>query len=191
MIGYLSGTLLTATQNPLLLDVHGVGYAVHVTESLLGKITPNNTLSLFIHTHVREDTLDLYGFQTPEELYLFKLLLSVSGIGPRTALLVINHGVQQIRTAVANADTDFFTAIPRLGKKNAQKIIIELKSKLGSIQELDLQEEGTDSAAVIEALVSMGFAKAEIVKALKTVPDTQASLSEQIRQTLKILGGKS
>lgn len=191
MIGYLSGTLLTATQNPLLLDVHGVGYAVHVTESLLGKITPNNTLSLFIHTHVREDTLDLYGFQTPEELYLFKLLLSVSGIGPRTALLVINHGVQQIRTAVANADTDFFTGIPRLGKKNAQKIIIELKSKLGSIQELDLQEEGTDSAAVIEALVSMGFAKAEIVKALKTVPDTQASLSEQIRQTLKILGGKS
>ncbi len=191
MIGYLQGTILTTTHNPLLLDVHGVGYAVHVTESLLGKTKPQNTLALFIHTHVREDTLDLYGFQTPEELQLFKLLLSVSGIGPRTALLVINQGVTEIRDAVANAHTDFFTAIPRLGKKNAQKIIIELKTKLGSIQELNLQEEGTDSAAVIEALVSMGFAKGEIVKALKLLPDTQLSLSEQIRKTLKLLGGKS
>ena len=135
-----------------------------------------------------DDALDLYGFPTEEELFLFKLLLSVSGIGPRTALAVIDRGVSEVRRAVTTSDVDFFTTIPRLGKKNAQKIIIELKSKLGSTKELDLtgDSEG-ETKQLLEALIGMGFARSEVMEVVRKL-DSNKTLEEKIRQALKHLG---
>ena len=160
MIAALQGTIFASIQNPLTLMTGGVGYAVHVPEKILTHVGIGDTIILYTHTYVREDAIELYGFETREELFLFQLLLAVSGIGPRTSLLVVNRGVNETEHAISVADVDFFTDIPRLGKKNAQKIIIELKSKLGSIRDLDLQSDNDgETKQVSDALTGMGFAK--------------------------------
>src|SRR3989344_9038291 len=128
MISLLKGQLHHKNSDSLTILVGGVGYLVAVTPSTLAKISLEETLELNIYTHVREDALDLYGFTNAEELKMFKSLIGVSGIGPKTALLVIDRGVEQVKLAIIKADENFFTLVPRLGKKNAQKIIIELKS---------------------------------------------------------------
>ncbi len=188
MIGALRGIADTPVTNPLLLMVGGVGYRVAVPEHILKDIRRDEPVTLYTHTYVREDALDLYGFPTREELALFELLLSVSGIGPRTSLAIIDRGVTSVRQAIATADVSFFTTIPRLGKKNAQKIIIELKSKLGSIEELDLtSEERGETKDILDALVSMGFANKEAMEAIKKLRATDASTEERLRQALKYL----
>lgn len=191
MIGYLSGTIQEKFPNPIIVDVGGVGYVVHVPDRLASKLTVKEPCKLYIHTHVREDALDLYGFLTKEELTLFKLLLTVSGIGPKTGLMVIDRGVAAIQKAVSDADVDFFTTIPRLGRKNAQKIIIELKNKLGSLQELDLTEENGETKELMDALLSMGFARSEIASVIKKLSGNETTLEQKIRKALQLMGSKT
>ncbi len=189
MIGRLTGTIVSHLHNPLIIDVHGVGYVVRVPERFLASVKPGRQHTLLIHSHIREDAFDLYGFATQQELVLFELLLTVSGIGPKTALGVVDRGVVSVEDAVRKSDVDFFTTIPRLGTKNAQKIIIELKSKLGSSQMLDLT--GTDSSEtkqIVEALSSMGFEKQEIREALKKLDTKDVTVEQKIRHALKYLG---
>lgn len=188
MIGMLTGTIARSGQNPIILDVHGVGYAVSVPARLLPQLTRDSKQIFHVYTHVADDALDLYGFPDQEELLLFKLLLTVSGIGPRTALNIVDQGVESVSKAVASSDVDFFTMIPRLGRKNAQKIIIELKSKLGSTKDLDLSEEsGGETKQLLEALLSMGFARGEIIGIIRKV-DQEKTLEQKIRSALKLLG---
>lgn len=188
MIGMLTGTIARSGQNPIILDVHGVGYAVSVPTRLLPQLTRDSKQIFHVYTHVADDALDLYGFPDQEELLLFKLLLTVSGIGPRTALNIIDRGVGEIRKAITTSDVDFFTTIPRLGKKNAQKIIIELKSKLGSTKELDLTGDADgETKQLLEALTGMGFARSEVIEVVRKL-DTNKPLEEKIRQALKRLG---
>ncbi|MEK7076696.1 MAG: Holliday junction branch migration protein RuvA [Patescibacteria group bacterium] len=185
MIGLLKGTV-AQRKNPMIVLVGGVGYAVHVPEGVLPHTHQNEECTFFIHTHVTDDAITLFGFATQEDLALFELLLTVSGIGPKTALAVIDRGSQHVRGAISKSDVDFFTMIPRLGKKNAQKIIIELRSKLGSITELDLAADDSETKQIRQALESMGFGRGEIVEALKTVKGT--TVEEKIREALKYLG---
>ena len=187
MIGKLTGIIDSNTKNPLVIDVHDVGYVVRVPERYLASVKPNKPHTLFIHTHVREDALDLYGFATPQELALFDLLLTVSGIGPKTAISVIDRGVDAIESAVRKSDVDFFTDIPRLGTKNAQKIIIELKSKLGSSKALNLAEDTGETKQIIDALISMGFDRYEIREAMKKIDAKDVSIEQKIRHALKLL----
>ncbi|MBI3956324.1 Holliday junction branch migration protein RuvA [Candidatus Gottesmanbacteria bacterium] len=188
MIGALRGIADTPITNPLLLMVAGVGYRVAVPEHVLNDIHSDESVILYTHTYVREDALDLYGFPTREELALFELLLSVSGIGPKTSLAIVDRGVSAVRSAIATADVSFFTTIPRLGKKNAQKIIIELKTKLGSIEELDLMgDDRGETKDILEALESMGFAKKEAIEAIKHGKDTHISMEGRLREALKYL----
>jgi holliday junction DNA helicase RuvA len=188
MIGRLTGIIDERSENPLIIDVSGVGYLVSVPGRYLTSIKPGNTHTLHIHTHVRDDAIDLYGFATQNELTLFNLLLTVSGIGPKTALCVIDRGVAAVESAVQRSDVDFFTTIPRLGTKNAQKIIIELKSKLGSSKALDLSDTTGETKEVIDALLSMGFDKHEIRKTLEKLDPGAASVEQKIRQSLRLLG---
>lgn len=191
MIGVLTGTVYQKHKNPIIIMVGGVGYCVHVPLNLINALKAGDTHTLFIHTHVREDALDLYGFVSQDQLDLFNLLLTVSGIGPRTALVIIDRGVPLIHSAIAKADVDFFTTIPRLGKKNAQKIIIELKSKLGSIGDLDLSEEVSgQTEQVLNALLVMGFAKKEAIVAIKKLTPSEQTLEQQVRKALQFLGKK-
>lgn len=169
--------------------VGGVGYVIFPPLKLLARIHQGDSLTLYIHTHVREDNLSLFGFATLEELELFELLLSVSGIGPKTALTVVDRGVDHVRQAVAAADVSFFTMIPRLGTKNAQKVIIELKSKFGSLAELDLSDSAAgETQELVETLTTVGFSKAEALSALKALPSHAVTVEEKVRAALKLLG---
>lgn len=189
MIGRLTGIIDSHIHNPLIIDVHGVGYVVHIPERHLAGIKPGRRHTLFIHSHIREDAFDLYGFASERELVLFELLLTVSGVGPKTALAVTDRGVDAVENAVRKSDVDFFTTIPRLGTKNAQKIIIELKSKLGSSKMLDLTgAESGETKQVIDALTTMGFDRQEIRETLKKLDTKDVTIEQKIRHALKLLG---
>ena len=142
-------------------------------------------VELYIYTHVREDVLDLYGFSQKDELELFQLLLNVSGVGPKSALIIIDRGVVAVRQAIVSTDVSFFTSIPRIGKKNAQKIILELKGKLGSLAELDLEDIGGQTQEVIEALQTVGFSKSEALEAVRNLPGDVETIEDKIRYALK------
>lgn len=180
MIAQLTGTVLRA--HPLVLDVNGVGYLVSVPQNI--PTTIGETLTVHTYTHVREDTLQLFGFASEEELSLFELLLTVSGIGPKTALAVMDQGVASIQKAITSSDVDFFMTVPRLGKKNAQKIIIELRSKIAGTTG-DIPETG-ETSQISSALISMGFDRNELKEILKKLPD--GSIEEKITFALKMLG---
>lgn len=188
MIGFLTGKVHIKLVDSIILLVNGVGYRVHVPPTTYNSLNLSSPLELYIHTHVREDALDLYGFKTAEELFLFNLLLTVSGIGPKTAMLVLDKGVEKVRKAIVKADVDFFTLIPRLGRKNSQKIIIELKNKLGSLTELDLASESSEMIQAVEALQSMGYTKQEAITALRNIPDSEETLEQKIRYALRNIG---
>jgi len=186
MIGYLSGQLLSRHDPFLLINVHGVGYKVHASQDVLSGTAIGEELSVYIHTHVREDALELYGFLDAPSLELFELLISVSGIGPKTAIGVFTLGKkEEILGAIRKADVDFFTGVPRLGRKNAQKIIIELKSKLGAVEDLDLGEGDSD---VVMALTQFGFSIEEARKAVRLLGDKGVTTEEKIKLALKYLG---
>jgi len=182
MIGRLTGTIDSHIHNPLIIDVHGVGYVIRVPERFLAGIKPGKQHTLLIHSHIREDAFDLYGFTTQQELSLFELLLTVSGIGPKTAILVVDRGVDAVETAMRKGDVEFFTTIPRLGTKNAQKIIIECKGKL------DLTESSGETKQVADALSGMGFDRHEIHEAIKKLDVKDVSVEQKIRHALKLLG---
>lgn len=189
MIASLTGKPTIIGPDALVIDVSGVGYRVIVPPRVLSHTGKQDSVRLWIHTHVREDMLDLFGFLTQEELAFFKTLLTISGIGPRTALGVMNFDVSEIKKAVIKGDVDFFSLVPRLGKKNAQKIIIELRPKLGSLGELDLTGEVSgETQDVIAALTAMGFTVAEARTAISRLPKEVASVEQKIKESLRYLG---
>lgn len=190
MISALQGrVLLNPGENFLTVMTGGVGYQLYTPLSVQTKVVKEpKEFFFFVYTHVRQDNLDLYGFLSREELVLFKLLLTVSGVGPKMALAVVDRGIEPVKKAIVTGDVSFFTLIPRLGKKNAQKIIIELKTKLGSLEDLDLQGNVSgETEDIMQALITMGFTRGAIYLALKKVPENLRTVEEKIKFCLKEL----
>lgn len=185
MIGALRGTVLYKKNDSIIILVHGVGYVVHAYPSFISHLALDAEVLVYTYTHVREDLLQLYGFAKTSELTLFEQLLGVSGIGPKTALAIIEFGVEAVYQAISISDVSFFTSIPRLGTKNAQKIIIDLRTKI----ERMIPESNQTTHEVANALVAMGFSKQEAFNAMKKIPESTISISDQVRIALKILGG--
>lgn len=190
MIGMLSGVIFYRQESYVLLDVHGVGYKVLVPAAILSSVKTGDALTIFTHTHVREDILELYGFLQMEDLRLFEYLISVSGVGCKTALGIFSVGDRNaILSAITQGNVSFFTGVPRLGKKNAQKIIIELKGKLGEGGgDLDLSGLGDEGSEALLALQEFGFSQREAQVALNKVVQDGQSTEERIRLALKYLG---
>lgn len=190
MIGSLHGIVELFDGITVFVNVQGVGYRVRVPQSVLSSYHISQQIDLFIYSHIREDMFDLYGFTKIEDLKLFEALLGVSGIGPKTALGVFAIGTRdQILSAIQKADVAFFSGVPRLGKKNAQKVIIELKGKLGSLAELDLSgSKDREEDEVIVALKSFGFSQREAEDALRTIGDQVLTTSAKVKMALKYLG---
>ena len=192
MIGKLTGKIDAIHKNTIILDVSNVGYKVTVPTSTLSKHAKlGQQISLFIHTYVREDILALYGFETLKELSLFEKLLSISGIGGETALSVISSGtIEEITKAVINADIDFFIAIPGIGQKSAQRLIVDLKAAIGDETEFDLTETETPAyKETIDALKQFGFKASEARSALKEIKNKNKLTTEELlKETLKLLG---
>lgn len=187
MISYLVGQPhVQGTQLTLL--VGGVGYDVHVTRSVWQAAQTRKELALHIHTHIRPESWELFGFAESSDREMFRLLLSVSGVGPRTALQILELGQPVIVAAVQQAQVSVFTRVPRVGKKLAQKIVIELKSKLGSVQELNLQPLTSAQQEVVDALLVLGYTE-EVVTPLVlelVIPEqTSATSIKQVLQKLQ------
>ncbi len=188
MIGYLKGTVLESHENPILLNVGNVGYSVYVPEPYLSALTKNKEQQFYVHPVIKEDSFDLYGFYSKEELNIFRMLLSISGIGPKIALAIVAKGTSPVKEAVYSADISFFSDVPRLGKKNAQKIIIELKSKLGGGADINLRDDmSQESKDAIDALQSMGFSAKESLSAIRSLPAHAQTLEDKIKEALKTL----
>lgn len=190
MIGSLKGVIDYREDPFLILDVQGVGYKVLVPSSVLSNTHLGEEIKLFIHTHVREDVLELYGFVDASDLKLFTHLISVSGVGCRTALGIFSVGSRHdVVQAISAGDVSFFTSVPRLGKKNGQKIIIELRNKVGAGGDLDLSDTaGNEQGEVVEALKAFGFSQQEAHQALQGLNGQGNSVQEKIKLALKYLG---
>ncbi len=190
MIGSLQGVIELFHAATIVINVHDVGYRVHVPQLILQKYHVGDSLKVFTYTHVREDILELYGFESYEDLQLFEAFLGVSGVGPKTAIGIFTVGTrEQILSAIQKADVKFFTGVPRLGTKNAQKLIIELKGKLGSLAELDLNNvNAIAETEVTQALKGFGFSQKEIDEAVKAVSEKTTDTSTKIKLALKYLG---
>ena len=188
MIGSIKGEIILKTEKFLIIETNGVGYRVYASpEVLLNAKREGDSVMLWIHTHIREDAMDLYGFMDHKELVLFEMLISVSGIGPRSALAIL--GVASIDTlirAVSTGDTAYLTKISGIGRKTAEKIVLELRDKLGAEESDGTLQEELDT---LEALKSLGYSERDSREALKKVtPETDTNT--KIREALKILGGK-
>lgn len=193
MIGFLQGIVVVRDAPHIIIDVGGVGYRVTVPKSVFAKSIGNGQkFKLFTYTHVRDDALELFGFEEPEDLKLFKYLISVSGVGPKTAMNIFSIGNRQsIAAAIIKGDVSFFSIVPRLGKKNAQKIIIELKNKFGSVEDLDLSGNTEADDEVVDGLKSFGFSSKEAEGALRTIKNKGETVEEKIRLALRYLGKKT
>ncbi len=189
MIAKLTGTISDIFDSFVVIDVNGVGYKVSIPSMLLNKTTVGEKVAYYIYTVVKEDAFDLYGFIGKIELTFFQLLLSVSNIGPKTALSVMNLGsVEEIIKAISAADADFFLKVPRVGRKNAQRIIVDLRSKVGALGEIDLTfAQKEENKQLVLALESFGFKRDEIEKVLRQLPP-QGTVEDKIKYALKNLG---
>ena len=192
MIARLSGTVLEKHPMRVVLDVGGVGYEVHVPLSSFGAVgEPGTTLTLRVHTHVREDALMLYGFASPLEQRVFEHLISVSGIGPRLGLSVLS-GLAPIELvqAIASGDVARLTTIPGIGRKTAERIVLELKEKLGAVAAADptLPPSGPRED-LLSALVNLGYHRPSAEKAVDRVLREQpgADFEAALRGALKVL----
>ena len=187
MIARLRGRLVGRRADGIVLDVGGVGYLVHATPSVLRRADPGEELVVETHLNVREDALQLYGFAEPAERELFAELLTVSGVGPKVALAIVSGSTPaELRRAIALEDTARFQAIPGIGKKTAQRVVLELKEKLGlrDADDVATVQPGRPHLLAREALVELGFSVAEAEQALATT-DPEAPPEERVRQALR------
>ncbi len=187
MIGHLKGTLLHQDLKSVILDVSGVGYKIYTNVASL-EGSKNKTLEFWTYLAVRENALDLYGFRTKEELDFFELLISVSGIGPKSAMGILSVAtLPNLRHAIVSGDTSHLTKVSGVGKKNAEKIVIELKDKLvGLWAESPSSSEMTGEMDALEALQALGFGERETREALKKVSEVK-DIGEKIKKVLKLL----
>jgi Holliday junction DNA helicase RuvA len=187
MIARLRGRPVANTSEGLVLDVGGVGYLVAATPTAVRKADGADEVSLHTYLHVREDALQLYGFAEPAERELFVQLLSVNGIGPKVALAVVSGSpAAELRRAIALEDVARFQAIPGIGRKTAERIVLELKEKLGAGVPEAAAPSGGGAPHVVarDALVELGWSVVEAEKALaETDPDLAPE--ERVRQALK------
>lgn len=190
MISHLRGKILMRGSDLVVIEVGGVGFRVRVPTSTLEQLGAEGaSAELFTHLHVREDDLSLFGFVTEDELTLFELLLTVSGIGPKAALGVLSAATPDtIRAAIAQSNLDVLTGIPGIGKKMAQRLVLELKGKI-DLTEAELGQVSPLDQEVIAALVNLGYSAAEAQRAARAVPSSEKVVEDRIRAALRYLGG--
>lgn len=186
MIGMLKGIVEMDFPSHIFLNVQDVGYKVFVAPKLLANLKKGERATLYTHTHVKEESLELYGFLSLEDLSLFELLISVSGIGAKTALNVFSLGSgAKIKEEIEKGSVDFLTQVPRLGRKNAQKIILELRGKIDFTSGQRLSSEQRLSQ---EALLNFGYSRKEAEDAVKAVDASFQKAGEIVKEALKYLG---
>lgn len=188
MIAKLRGSISHSGIGYLIVEVGGVGYRVQVAADTLQKLRgKKGEVALWTHLAVRENSHELYGFLTEEELTFFEMLIGISGIGPKSGLAILSLAdTQTLRSAIAHGDTSYLTRVSGIGKKNAEKIVLELRDKLGAL-EAD-ETAPSDQADTYEALRALGYGSREAREALNAVSSDVADTGERLKEALKALG---
>jgi len=188
MLAKIKGKIEYIKGNYVVVDTGNIGYKVFTTPYILGKIAGKEEVAFFLHTYVREDTLALYGFLVMEELEMFELLISISGIGPKAAMGILTVATPKtIKTAILNEDSSILTRVSGVGKKTAERVILELGNKIADMPESEKDQTVSDMDA-IEALVSMGYSAADAREALKMIPKEIQEVGARIKMALRSLG---
>lgn len=204
MIGYLRGTIAEIGVNLVILDVNGIGYNIYIPTDFAGRLhTCSGELKIFTYTHVKEDAFLLYGFPNNDELELFKLLISVNGIGPKGALAILStFTANELRFAIYAQDIKKLSQAPGVGKRTAERIILDLKEKIHIEDNLESKEasfegdilktasafEMQNKKDAVEALVALGYSKTDTMQAINKIEVTESSTTESIlKEALKHL----
>lgn len=190
MIGQLTGTVSFSGEDEVIFSVNGVGYRVHTTSEtsrILGQET--GTRTIWTHHHVREDSQELYGFLDKTELKFFERLIKISGIGPRSALSILGVApIASLRVAIGSGDTSYLTKISGIGKKTAEKIVLELRDVFSNEAHT---LESKDDLDALDALHALGYSEREAREALRALPENISGARERIREALKYLSRES
>lgn len=192
MITLLEGTIELKTEKFAIINVNGMGYRVFFSPDITQKIPEKGgNVKVWIHHHVREDSEELYGFRHYGELELFEMLIGISGIGPKGALGIMAIApVDTLKKAIAAGDTSYLTRVSGIGRKIAEKVVLELKDKMVGKGVTIEAPELKDEADAIDALVALGYSQREAREALSTVPADGGSIEKRVSQALKRLGTK-
>ncbi|NLZ74781.1 Holliday junction branch migration protein RuvA [Candidatus Falkowbacteria bacterium] len=188
MIAYLRGKIISKSSNYIILEVNNIGYQIFAGENFLNELKVGGEAEIFTHHQIKEDVDDLYGFKTAADLELFKLLLTVSGVGPKSALGVISiASSEDIKETIIRGDAALLTKVAGIGKKTAERIVLELKTKVlrgaGEISTLDtLGVSGSDE---IDALMTLGYSLNEARTALNMVEQNITDSGERVKAALK------
>lgn len=197
MIALLRGELAYKSYDHLILDVGGVGYRLLIPLTTYYGLPEEGAVQLFVHTHVREDAIHLYGFLQPEEKDLFILLLTVSGVGPKLAVNILSHmAATDLKAALAGGDVKRLSALPGIGRKTAERLVLELRDKLPKGEAIPVSAPAAGIPSPVEspledalsALVNLGYKEAAARKALEALEvSTAASVEEVLTGALKLL----
>jgi len=188
MISYIKGEVVKKGIDYLILDNNNIGYYINTSFSTLEKISEKEKIIILTYMHIREDIIALYGFLTSDEIELFKKLISVNGIGPRAGLSVLStYEANTIKEIILKEDVSRLSKVPGIGKKTASKIILELKDKVGTVEELQGSEivVSSEMSDMIDALTSLGFNYAEVKKTLGNMELSGKSENDIIKEALK------
>jgi len=188
MIGRIEGTTSAKRPGFAVISAAGVGYKIATTRDTLATLAEGKSASLWTHLAVREDALDLYGFLKEDELRFFELLISVPGIGPKSALGILDLApVDTLRSAIAGGNSSYLTKVSGIGKKTAEKILLELRDKVGaSTEEVSRTLSGDEE--VVEAMRTLGYSREEARDALRKVSSETTGSSARLREALRIVG---
>lgn len=190
MITLLKGKIELKTDNFVIVETDGLGYKVFCSKQTLTKLPePGESVKLFTHLYVREAVFDLYGFLSFEELDFFELLISISGIGPKAALGILSiASLRDIKASIASGQASLLTKVSGIGKRTAERVILELRSKI-LVPGAEVRKLISDDEA-IDALVSLGYTTSQARQALNQVPEKVKTVENRLKEALKILGKK-
>ena len=190
MIGQLTGKITYQEKDFFILDTNGVGYKIFSTVENIEKYRKyQDIITFWTHLAVRENALDLYGFVEKSELNFFELLITISGIGPKTALGILNVAtVQTLISAISSEDTSYLTKVSGIGAKNAQKIILELKNKIDKIEGFSPDANMQEEMDAIDALKALGYSTREATDALNKIDKAITDIGDKVKEAIKILG---
>ncbi|MFH1564266.1 MAG: Holliday junction branch migration protein RuvA [bacterium] len=188
MLSYISGKIKYKTENSLIILVYGLGYEVFLGKKATEKQELDTEIELFLYQDVREDALNLFGFENRETLNLFKHLVSISGIGPKSAMSILEiASVQEIISSIQRNDPHLLTKVSGVGKKTAERIVLELKNKFNSIANIDPENKDqiSTSSDEIDALISLGYSAGQARDALRQVSPDIKDIGDRVKEVLK------
>ncbi len=187
MIGSLRGTVQGSIRGQVVVEVGGIGYRVHLTAPTLARITEGEELTVWTHLAVRETAHELFGFTSKEELTWFELLITVSGVGPKSALAIMSAvDSTQLRSAIQRNDPAALSGAYGVGKKTAEKIVLELREKVGALDPRDQAVDVGTDADVVAALIGLGYSAKEARDTVRAIPPGITDTTDRIREAIRL-----